>query len=399
MASARCHTDAGLVHWRPESLWQGYAGLAVLSFALDAVNPENGWDSVGLNQLRRAVSGMEARAHPPAGLTGLSGLANAVQLLSRDGVRYSTLLSKLDSAIVSVVSTQVARLLRARPHGVDVSAFDVIAGLAGTGRYLLNRQHNPACRQALQGVLRALVYLSEDDGSAIPHWHTDFGNSTDNLARFYPHGHVNLGLAHGIPGPLALMSVSTIGDAEVHGQREAIIRAADGIMCTQAADEWGVNFPTAAPLDGSTAKAARSAWCYGAPGVARALWLAGIAVDRSEYRELAIAAMLATCRRPAAVRRIDSSTVCHGVAGLLQITMRFANDSPLLEFINAAVDFTTQVVRAYEPASRFGYRTIDASERRVDHPGFLDGAAGVALVLLAASSAIEPTWDRILLLS
>jgi hypothetical protein len=32
-------------------------------------------------------------------------------------------------------------------------------------------------------------------------------------------------------------------------------------------------------------------------------------------------------------------------------------------------------------------------------PGLLRGAAGVALALLAGSSAVVPAWDRILLLS
>jgi len=405
VASATSHAEPRLVRWSPEGLWQGYAGLALLSFVLDAVDPDDGWDSVGLEQVRRAVAGMEARRHAPAGQVGLSGLAGAAHLLSRDGVRYRTLLSKLDSALVSMVSTQVARILRARPHGIDVAIFDVIAGLAGTGRYLLARRHDPACKPALQKVLRALIYLSEDDASGIPHWHTDVGNSSENLRKVYPQGHVNMGLAHGIPGPLALMTISTLTGVEVRGQREAIVRTADRIVRAQLTDDWGVCFPTAVPLKGSAGEpgaaehATRSAWCYGGPGVARALWLAGIAADRSEYRDLAIAAVLAAIRRPVAARRIDSPTICHGVAGLLLITLRFAHECPRADFFDAACDLTSQLVRAHEPVGRFGYRSLDAADRRIDSPGFLDGAAGVALVLLAASTAIEPTWDRVLLLS
>ena len=33
-----------------------------------------------------------------------------------------------------------------------------------------------------------------------------------------------------------------------------------------------------------------------------------------------------------------------------------------------------------------------------DEPGF-DGAAGVGLALLAASTMVDPTWDRVMLLS
>jgi hypothetical protein len=83
----------------------------------------------------------------------------------------------------------------------------------------------------------------------------------------------------------------------------------------------------------------------------------------------------------------------------LLITMRFAHECRRADFFDAACDLTTQLVRAHERLSRFGYRSLDSAGRRIDNPGFLDGAAGVALVLLAASTAIEPTWDRVLLLS
>ena len=32
-------------------------------------------------------------------------------------------------------------------------------------------------------------------------------------------------------------------------------------------------------------------------------------------------------------------------------------------------------------------------------PGLLTGAAGIALALVAATTAVEPTWDRLLLVS
>ena len=35
----------------------------------------------------------------------------------------------------------------------------------------------------------------------------------------------------------------------------------------------------------------------------------------------------------------------------------------------------------------------------LDDPGLLTGATGVGLALLAAATAIEPAWDRILLVS
>jgi hypothetical protein len=39
----------------------------------------------------------------------------------------------------------------------------------------------------------------------------------------------------------------------------------------------------------------------------------------------------------------------------------------------------------------------DGQEQPVDNAGFLMGASGIGLALLAAIGSIEPTWDRVLL--
>lgn len=50
-----------------------------------------------------------------------------------------------------------------------------------------------------------------------------------------------------------------------------------------------------------------------------------------------------------------------------------------------------------------GFRALDPDRQHRlgwrSPPGFLTGGAGVALALVAASTATEPAWDRALLLS
>jgi hypothetical protein len=202
------------------------------------------------------------------------------------------------------------------------------------------------------------------------------------------------------------MALALSGGVVVPGQAEAVERMATGLIEYRVDDAWGVNWPTVVPLafDGSpepssTWAPSRAAWCYGAPGAARALWLAGVALDRPEWRDLAIEAMQAVYRRPVAVRRIDSPIFCHGVAGLLEITLRFAHDTGLPIFAEAACKLTEQLLGLHEPSSMLGYRCFELRGGRVDQPGLLDGAPGVLLPLLAASTDVEPSWDRVFLLA
>jgi hypothetical protein len=109
--------------------------------------------------------------------------------------------------------------------------------------------------------------------------------------------------------------------------------------------------------------------------------------------------MEAVYRRPLPARRIDSPTFCHGVAGLQQITLRFAHDCGSTLFVDAARALHQQIIDCYEPESLLGYRNVDPDGGRVDQVGLLDGAAAVPLVLLAASTPVEPRWDALFLLS
>jgi lantibiotic biosynthesis protein len=396
------------VRWQAQGMAQGDAGLALSCAYLDACFPDERWDRISHSYLAVATEAAERSTYSSASLFGgLAGLAFAAWSLSRGGTRYQRLLVTLDHTLLGQIAGQADNLERVTTKGVAFGEFDAVSGLAGVGAYLLNRPDNPAAAQALRALLRSLVALARDDAD-LPRWWTPahlMGN--EETAALYPYGNLNCGLAHGIPGPLALMALALSNGIRVEGMEEVIDGLADWLIAYQVGDAWGVNWPYAVSLtvDGlpepaeAVRSGSRAAWCYGAPGVARALWLAGVARDRSEWRELAIEAMAAVYRRPFTDRQIDSPTFCHGVAGLLQATLRFSNETRLPMFTEAAGDLIEWLLSAYEPDSIMGYRDWEPGGTRVDQPGLLEGAAGVLLTLLAAATDIEPTWDRAFLLA
>jgi hypothetical protein len=396
------------VHWQAPTLAQGDAGLALVCSYLDACLPEGEWDRPGHAYLAAAAGGAEQLPSLPAGMySGLSGLAFAAWSLSRGAIRYRRLLTSIDTVLLPRVAEQAEGLTRRDGEGMSVGEFDVISGCAGMGAYLLSRHQEPGAAPALDAVLRAIVTLAGGTGPR-PRWWTPAHLLFDEeTAAMYPHGNLNCGLAHGIPGPLALLALASSHGIPVPGIDEAAEQLAAWLVANRVDDAWGVNWPYSVPLTpeglpGRATKAcvpSRTAWCYGAPGIARALWLAGVAFRRPAWRDLAVEAMQAVYRRPAVARCIDSPTFCHGVAGLLQITLRFAHDTGLSLFTDAAAELTEWLLSAFEPGSLLGYRNWEPGGTRVDQPGLLDGAPGVLLTLLAATSAVEPAWDRAFLLS
>ena len=401
--------------WSPPSLAQGNAGLAVLWAYLDACVPDHGWDVVGRTHMEQASDGPELESSVGTGLfSGLSGLAFAGWQLSRGGARYRRMLASLD-AVIAAEATGLASRVR-DGHGLSVGEFDVISGLSGIGAYLLCRRQEPAIAVALRATVDALTTSVLRD-QTLPAWYTPADLLYDETTRkMFPHGNLNCGLAHGIPGVLALLSLVRLSGLAFDRLDEAMVVIADWIGANRQDDAWGVNWPTAVHLEavtndeghavlrpGDPARApggpSRAAWCYGSPGIARSLWLAGRALDRPEYRRLALDAMEAVLRRPIPARMIDSPTFCHGVSGLLAIAMRFAADTNLPAFQQASERLVEQLLQSFQPESLLGFRNLEYGGNETDQPGLLDGAAGVALVLLSASTGVEPTWDRIFLLS
>jgi len=115
--------------------------------------------------------------------------------------------------------------------------------------------------------------------------------------------------------------------------------------------------------------------------------------------QIALEALKAVLRRPVSKRHIDSPNLCHGIAGLLLICLRFAHESQDTFLIEQIPLLVEQILAQFDSQSPFGFRDLEAEGIQVDQPDFLTGAPGTALALLAASSDIAPSWDRLLLLS
>jgi hypothetical protein len=288
-------TEPASIYWHSYGLAQGDAGLALMYGCFDACFPDQGWDRVAHEWVERASRGAEAVERLPGGLfEGLSGLAFTVDFLSRGGRRYRNLLEHLHDCVVEDVRTQCAALDEELAAGaVSFLAWDAIAGLTGMGAYLLRRGDHGN----LIPIVDRLVMLTHDT-QGLPSWHTSPAMSSKWMLDAYPDGHLNCGLAHGIPGPLALLSLAVLEGVAAPGLEATIDRIASWLSLHCVSDACGVNWPSAVPLVRDADRltvgtceglaGTHAGWCYGSPGVARALWLAGRARRNAAYGALAL---------------------------------------------------------------------------------------------------------------
>ncbi|WP_282703827.1 lanthionine synthetase C family protein [Streptomyces sp. CC219B] len=385
----------------------GFPSLAMAFVYLARALPGEGWE----RQMHTCLS-LSARSTAqtplltPSLYGGTGGLALVLAQAAESEPRYATAAGKVHSALL--------RQITEGPWHQDTGAsgeytqdhlYDVVTGASGALCALLGTgTQEPAERESAGILVRHLIRLAEGGGSRRL---LSSAESPDPaLLEECPEGYFDLGLAHGGAGPLAALALAWRAGHRHPGQLGAIRTLADWLADHRVEDPWGVNWPNhvgrhAPPAQGAavTRPPSRAGWCYGAPGIAMALWHAGHALEAPELRRLAIEAVESVLRRPLPERHIPSPTLCHGAAGLLMVCLRMLPDAPGSAIEAGIPVLAEQILDRFMPTAPLGYRDEEQPGVFVDDPGLLTGAAGVVLALLAAATSVTPEWDRALLMS
>jgi lantibiotic modifying enzyme len=278
--------------------------------------------------------------------------------------------------------------------------YDLIGGLVGFGAYALERLPHPAGRQLLARVIERLAELAEEQAPGLT-WHTSPDLLPELQRKEFPHGYYNLGISHGVPGVIALLGQAVCAGVAAEVARPLLEGAVRWLLAQDQAPA------TAAAIGGfpayvdhkSQPKAARLAWCYGDVGIAAALLGAARRVGEPAWEEAALRIARRAAQRPHAESGVRDGCLCHGAAGLAHLFNRFYQATGEVLFAQQAAHWIDQTLHLRQPDQGVaGYCSWRADLGWVDSPGFLEGAAGIGLALLAASSDLPPAWDRLLLI-
>ena len=400
-ASARAAVDAIAAELTTPpadpSLAGGSAGIAVFWAFLGRVAAAEGDDARAVYAGEHAWEALDAaidqmaKATMDAGLyAGLTGVAWAAELLHGDDGDDDA--EEID-----------ALLLRWLDRSPWTDPYDLVSGLAGAGVYALERmrRRDPGPRKAAQTCLARIVDRLEELAQKRPEgitWRTP--PEQIPLSQQAPEGYDNLGVAHGVPGIVALLAGTIAAGVEVR-RASALLEGA--VRWVLAHDAPGGFPPWVGP--GVAPQGSRVAWCYGDPGVAAALSLAARAAGEPAWERAALTVARRAAARPFAESGIVDAGLCHGAAGVAHVLARLAGaygDEALADAARELFARTLAMRRPGEGVAGFPAWTLlegAPGGRWNAVPGLLDGAAGVGLALLAATSTVAPEWDRFLLVS
>jgi hypothetical protein len=369
----------------PQSLANGAAGIALLH--IERARTGHGDWPTAYTWLATAARGQIIGGEHGRLFLGAPALAYLAHQVTVHTGQAQRLAADLHAATVALTSDRLATADRRIDQGrtPTLAEFDLLRGLTGLAAYHLS----VAPDHELTGdTLRYLVRLTEPLSSGLPGWWTHH----DPHGQTMPGGHANNSISHGIAGPLAVLSLAMLRGVVVPGHVGAIGRICAWLDSWQQSHPAGPWWPRWTTSDGNPAGVGAShpgqpSWCYGTPGLARALQLAGLATGNPHRQRIAETALLGCLTDPTQLDLLDQDGLCHGLAGLLIVTTRMAADAATPELSAHCLQLTTRLT-ARQPG-------------RVQGNDLLNGTSGIALALHTATAPSTPrsTWDACLLLT
>jgi hypothetical protein len=365
------------------------ADLAVL-WAYVAGAIDEPWTQERYDDATLALAEAVAAGYRWPGLFGgVSGAGWTLAHISDEGAA-DEILDEVDAAMVRMLDV---------PRWT--AEYDLIGGLVGYGVYFLERIAAGPAAAAIRGLVRVVDHLlatGERSANGLA-WFTAPELLPAHQREESPGGYFNCGLAHGVPGVIALLG--RIAEAGADPRAAPACEDALRWLLAQRLPPHPRGRYTSSFQRGEAGAPTRTAWCYGDPGVAIAAFgaAARIGAAREPWLELA----LESAARPAELCGVADTGLCHGAAGLAHLFQRFHQATGDDRFRDAARRWFERTLAMRRPDGIAGFPAWRAARGGGEQAGWqpeaslLEGAAGVALALLAAVEPVEPAWDRLLL--
>jgi class I lanthipeptide synthase len=388
-------------HAYDEALLYGHYGIAKndISWVNRAIEK--------LNSSIDSVANLRGVLSLHGGLCGLAWTAEHLAALIREHNRganagHEQFLADIGDEDLNVeVDAVLLRRLR-RDRWED--QYDLISGLVGFGVYFLERLPRETAVEGLRLIIYHLERISEPLGDGGITWLSPAELLPDWQRESFPEGLYNLGVAHGIPGIAYLLGESHAAGIE----EERTWRLLAGLMKWLWANQRDSGSPSrfAAHIAKGVSVDSRMAWCYGDLGILAVLFQVGSRPGCEEWLDCAHELLEHCLARSEETLGISDMALCHGAAGVAHIFNRIYQQRGDARCLRMALTWYERMLmmRKPEEGGVAGCFSTIRPERegpviKEATPGFLSGAIGVALTLLAALTPTAPLWDRLMLIS
>lgn len=270
--------------------------------------------------------------------------------------------------------------------GLEVTSnhnIDIINGVAGVAVYALARGADEPSAQGLWRTLDALIV------SHCGRWSPGSHESPKHASN-------NLGLAHGVPGLLAVGAAAHARGLLSDAASDALGKGLDMLWSTAREPEGLCWYPTYHSIQTRS----RLAWCYGGLGIA-AVFKLGIPLDSENARRFERVLASSIAQYESGQHGIRDASFCHGEAGVTLSLEYLARgmeieDSLRARLHAAVIRSGTLALDAEQPGLGEGAFLHSTAAGMVHRMSFLEGGAGIALAITSAFADAPRPWMQLI---
>ena len=374
--------------WDDLSISSGYPGPLLLFAELQRVFPNEAWDRVVWDYVVKITQSIESKPISNLSLfNGLTGCCLAIQQASLDGTRYQKVLKPLHDFILKHIESTYLVPIRCclkRGGPVRMDLYDLRHGIVGLGVYCLRNFDIPSFNYMAGEIISTLIPFTlpaRVNGYEVPGWHLDQEEAMKYGEEDFPsQRYFNLSMLHGITGVLAFFSIAFKRGVRISGMEEAIRRMISWIQqkrrTVDALYYWdkGVSFDDETTARCSPLALLNEGWDCGTPGVARALSLAGMALNDDALTHDAVESFHSVFEKNRRVELSSDPSFSTGTSGLYLLTHLMARDSNSLFLKEKSVFLHDQLLKQLEEY---------AVDKEGERGGILTGIQDLVLTLLS----------------
>jgi lantibiotic biosynthesis protein len=385
----------------PYSLGYGSAGIALFFAYLSLGYGVVGAEAQSRKLMLESINGLMQSTMAPGLFHGFAGIGWVIAHL-----RDPSIVSDEGSDPFLEIDDSLLRW-----SGMTEVASELLKGRSGILVYALERHNLAPADEIVSRVLGDLERdaVKCDGGRAWPvsrgiRSHYTFYNSRIGK-QVDEHGIYGTSVSHGVTGIIgAIATASRITSDRAVG-KGLVEDSVNWLMHHRRSpdnlDDFFETFPT---MVGAYAPRLTTGWCNGDVGISLVLLNTAIQLNHPDLREASLA-----IARKEATKHIDSVEtanqlnycLCHGSCGRIHAFNRLFQLTGDEQFADAARYWTQFTLSLMHPYGGIGGFWLDEPLDGGIKPatGLLTGAAGLGLVLLAATTKVEPQWDRAILWS
>ena len=378
-------------------LFTGLPSLVVLFGELNKIFPDKKFNLIAHSYMKKTMEVINSKGIDNLSLAvGMCGIAFAIQSLKGETSNYSNLQFSINSYILD----GCRQILEKGTNFFELlneEKYDLMFGLVGIINYMLLFSDNIIIENITKSLLSLLINLVKDKG--IAGFSVYLSNSS--LPQHSKVGkYINLGISHGIAAFLILLIKSFKSGIILNYHEEIIDKISSWLIEQKRYDNSKFLFwPSAIYFDCEDNEYYRDAWCYGTPGVAYSLLLAGEFLKNNRIIIIAIEGMKHSLIRQ---RSIISPTFCQGWAGLYYLSKKFYFYTHEKYFKEANNIIKNNILSFYNTKNPFGFKNIEyinGNKRSFNNINLLSGVSGVLLTIFANIDSIESgVWEKIFLM-